>query len=119
VTTTPIQTTPCACDACDRALAPHEARTPDGYCALCAERCYPAAILGGRAVRVARPRAGRDRTHAAARVAEHLPLDPVGAAVVARREVARVAVDTLGPLAARGTRALLDALRKRIEGDGK
>lgn len=112
-----IDETECACDACDVVFGPHDAKTPDGYCAFCARSCYPMTEFRGRRVRSALGRVSRRNLHAMARVAEKAN-SPAEAAEAARREAAEAAVDILGPAVERGGRMLVDFVRRKIRGSG-
>ncbi len=106
----------CSCDQCDVKFGPHDARSPDGYCSFCAGSCFPPSEIGGKAVRVAMSPESRARLHAAHRVTQHLPHDPLAAGQAARMEVADIAVSALGPVVERGGKALLQAIKDKISG---
>lgn len=106
----------CACDVCEVVFGIQDARTPDGYCAFCAMSCFPPGTIAGKQVRMTMSRDSREHLHAAARVAKHLPHDPMRAIDSARQETAEAVVRVVGPVLEREGRALLNKLKRKIAG---
>lgn len=59
----PAPGTRCGCDACDQTFRHGLAWSSDGYCARCAERCYPAIEIDGRWSRATSSPEGRRAVH--------------------------------------------------------
>lgn len=117
----------CKCEACDLAFGDLDPRSPDGYCSLCSEQCFPMTRVAGRDVRSAKSLTARENLHALARVtksaAENLPKDPDAVAAAARQEAANAVVRIAAPLVEKAGKAavdfgksMLDSIRDRIGG---
>lgn len=106
----------CACDVCEVVFGEQEARTPDGYCAFCAMSCFPPGNIAGKPVRMTMNRESREHLHAAARVAKHLPHNPMQAISSARQETAEAVIRAMAPIVEREGRALLNKLKRKIAG---
>lgn len=59
----PVPGAHCGCDACDQTFRHGLAWSSDGYCARCAERCYPALEIDGRWSRARASEEGRRAIH--------------------------------------------------------
>ncbi len=55
----------CGCDACAATRTPHAAWTGDGFCAFCADRCFPVMTVGGVASRARATPEARRAAHGA------------------------------------------------------
>lgn len=72
--------------------------------------------MAGKSIRLAMSKQSREHLHAAARVASHLPQNPMGAVSSARQEMAAAFVNVLVPLAEREGRVLIEKLKNKIAG---